>query len=302
MLVSFLPAVAGHFESLPAPLFESSHPCAKLPTSVRNETLQALTSRGRPPSAVPASWRGVLPDTHPPNGIREASSTKLREVVTIKRVSLLAASAALSLLVSACTPTPSSGPSAHASRPSKAELAALVVQGPSGWTPQAFLSGPSVKPRDCLARPGTATYSGWLASATRSWRQNRTAPLPGFSAVPSIYVCLSLFSSPSAAENVVSQISSSYEAARHEPQPSSPTMSETVGGIPGASRRGGMIRRGRRTSGSRKVALSIGPSWLVRNTSRLGLMQSARPSPVGNTEGFPLLGQTFRPRLGAPRF
>lgn len=118
-------------------------------------------------------------------------------------------------------------------RPTKAELAALVVHGPSGWTPQAFLSGPGVNPRDCLTRPGWPTYSGWLASETRSWRQNPTPPAPGFAAVSSIYVCLGLFWSPSAAKNVLSQIRSSYEAARHEPQPSSPTNSETLAGIPG---------------------------------------------------------------------
>jgi hypothetical protein len=118
-------------------------------------------------------------------------------------------------------------------RPSPATAAmldSLVVNGPSGWTAQ---PSPNTRAGACT---GGVTSPNWIVSRARSWRESSTQPVASLTSIPSIQVCLSLFSSSADAEGVQGQIAAQVGSASSpgSATPSSVPQSLTVPGVPGA--------------------------------------------------------------------
>lgn len=139
--------------------------------------------------------------------------------------------------LTACTGSTSPLPTPAANSIPPAKLASFLVPGPSGWTAEVWFAQVTHH-GDCISwRGARVTTSGWLTSREAGWRESATPAAPGTESIPSLGVCLSLFSSPAAAAKVQTQLESLVYTYDHPtgPTPSSVPSPVSVPGIRGAA-------------------------------------------------------------------
>jgi hypothetical protein len=94
-------------------------------------------------------------------------------------------------------------PTAAANSVPPAKLASFLIHGLSGWTAEAWFAQVTHH-GDCISwRGARVSTSGWLTSREAGWRESATPAAPGTESIPSLGVCLSLFSSPAAPVNAL---------------------------------------------------------------------------------------------------
>ena|ERR1700722_13290171 len=131
-----------------------------------------------------------------------------------------------------CTPSPPSQSAIHAA---SAELSAVVIRAPRGWTPQAYtIPGDASSRGDCIAKAQQGLNpSGWLASRTVSWRNTPTISGPHKELGANLNVCLSRYASLAEARDVQNQLKNLVTVWEATPASTKPG-SIVVPGVPGA--------------------------------------------------------------------